>query len=357
MPQDEQMRALVKTHAGPGLEFKEMTEPSPGPNEVKIRVLRAGLCGTDLHIESWDDWAAGMLAPPLIIGHEFYGEIIDLGSAVPSFDGKYDLAPGMRVSVEGHVICGVCRNCRSGRPHVCVNNSSLGVNRDGAFADYVCVPYSNVWVQPDDIDPDLGAIFDPLGNAVHTALTFSIAGDDVMITGCGPIGVMAVAIARHVGARYIVATDVSEFRLEMARKVGADYAINVANERVKPYQDDLGMLLGFDVGMEMSGHPAALKELIDNCQHGAGIAMLGLPSEPFAINWSPVITRMLTIKGIYGREMYDTWYRMMFMLQSSEQLRERIRSVITHRFPAEQWEDAFAAARSGECGKVIMDWS
>jgi len=263
----------------------------------------------------------------------------------------------MRASAEGHVICGVCRNCRSGRPHVCVNTSSMGVNRDGAFADYVCVPYTNVWVQSEDLDPDLGAIFDPLGNAVHTALTFPIAGDDVMITGCGPIGVMAVAIARHVGARFVVATDVSDFRLEMARKAGADYAVNVSRERVAPYQHDLGMLLGFDVGMEMSGSPEALKELIDNCQHGAGIAMLGLPAEPFAIDWGPVITRMLTIKGIYGRQMYDTWYRMSFMLQTSAELRERIRSVITHRFPAQQWQNAFAAARSGQCGKVIMDWS
>ncbi len=350
------MRALVKAEAGPGLLMMDMPEPSPAPDEVKIRVLRAGLCGTDLHIDSWDDWAASMLKPPLIIGHEFYGEIAELGAGVPQYGGTYDLSVGMRVSVEGHVICGVCRNCRSGRPHVCVNTSSLGVNRDGAFADYVCVPYTNVWAQPEDIDPDLGAIFDPLGNAVHTALTFPIAGDDVMITGCGPIGVMATAVARHVGARYIIATDVSEFRLDMARRVGADYAINVTQERVKPYQNELGMMLGFDVGMEMSGSPAALKELIDNCQHGAGIAMLGLPSAPFAVDWGPVITRMLTIKGIYGREMYDTWYRMMFMLQSSEQLRERIRSVITHRFDADHWTDAFAAARSGECGKVIMDW-
>ncbi|MGB3764038.1 MAG: L-threonine 3-dehydrogenase [Ornithinimicrobium sp.] len=351
------MRALVKTHAGPGLELIDVPEPSPAPGEVKIRVLRAGLCGTDLHIEAWDSWAASMLRPPLIVGHEFYGEIVEVGEGVPRGNGKYDLRVGLRVSVEGHVICGVCRNCRSGRPHVCVNTSSLGVNRDGAFADFVCVPHTNVWVQPDDIDPDLGAIFDPLGNAVHTALTFSIAGDDVMITGCGPIGVMAVAIARHVGARYIVATDVSEYRLEMARKVGADHAVNVALERVKPYQSELGMMLGFDVGMEMSGHPAAMKELIDNCQHGAGIALLGLPAAPFEIDWGPVITRMLTIKGIYGREMYDTWYRMMFMLQTSQELRERIRSVITHRFRADQWQDAFAAARTGECGKIVMDWS
>jgi threonine 3-dehydrogenase len=355
--QDVLMRALVKTHAGPGLELLDVPEPSPGVGEVKIRVLRAGLCGTDLHIESWDEWSASMLQPPLTIGHEFYGEIVEIGPGVPRHGGKYDLEVGMRVSAEGHVICGVCRNCRAGRQHMCVQTSSLGVNRDGAFADFVCVPHTNVWVQPEDIDPELGAVFDPLGNAVHTALSFPMSGDDVLVTGAGPIGVMAVAIARHIGARYVVATDVSDFRLGLALAAGADRAVNVSRERVAPVQADLGMAEGFDVALEMSGFPSAMSELIDNCTHGAKIAMLGLPKEPFAIDWGPVITRMLTIKGVYGREMYDTWYRMTFMLQTSEVLRERIRSVITHRFPAEQWADAFAAARSGECGKVIMDWS
>ncbi len=351
------MRALVKTHAGPGLELIDVPAPVPAEGEVKIRVLRAGLCGTDLHIESWDDWAASMLAPPLTVGHELYGEIVELGPGVPQGACKYDLAVGMRVSVEGHVICGVCRNCRAGRQHMCVRTSNLGVNRDGAFADYVCVPHTNVWAQPDDIDPDLGAVFDPLGNAVHTALSFPMSGDDVLITGAGPIGVMAVAIARHIGARYVVATDVSDYRLDLALGAGADRVVNVARDRVAPVQAELGMAEGFDVALEMSGHPSAMTELIDNCTHGAKIAMLGLPAEPFAIDWGPVITRMLTIKGIYGREMYDTWHRMTFMMQTSSVLRDRIRAVITHRYPADRWDEAFAAARSGECGKVIMDWS
>jgi threonine 3-dehydrogenase len=351
------MRALVKTSAAPGLELTDVPEPQVGPGEVKIRVLRAGLCGTDLHIESWDDWAASMLTPPLVVGHEFYGEIVELGDGVPAGGGKYDLQVGLRVSAEGHVICGVCRNCRAGRQQMCVQTSSLGVNRDGAFADYVVLPHTNVWVQPETIDPDLGAVFDPLGNAVHTALSFPMSGEDVLITGAGPIGVMGTAIARHIGARYIVVTDVSDYRLALARAAGADRVVNVGHERVRPVQEELGMAEGFDVGLEMSGIPSALVEMIDNATHGAKIAMLGLPKEPFAVDWGHVITHMLTIRGIYGREMYDTWYRMTFMLQTSQVLRERIRSVVTHRFPAERWAEAFAAARSGECGKVIMDWS
>ncbi|WP_131103812.1 L-threonine 3-dehydrogenase [Ornithinimicrobium sufpigmenti] len=349
------MRALVKPSAGPGLVLTDVPEPSPGPDEVKIRVLRAGLCGTDLHIEAWDDWAASMLVPPLVVGHEFYGEIVELGEGVPG--DRYGLQVGQRCSVEGHVICGRCRNCRAGRRHMCVNTSNLGVNRDGCFADYVVVPHSNVWVQPELIDPDLGAVFDPLGNAVHTALSFPLEGEDVLITGAGPIGVMAAAVARHAGSRYVVVTDVSAPRLEQARAVGADLAVDVSRERVADAQRRLGMTEGFDVVLEMSGSPHAMSELIDNCTHGAKVAMLGLPAEPYAIDWGKVITHMITLKGIYGREMYETWYKMTAMLQTSELLRDRIRSVITHRFPAEQWEDAFAAARSGEVGKVIMDWS
>ena len=354
------MRALVKTSAGPGLELLDVPEPSPGPDEVKIRVLRAGLCGTDLHIESWDDTAAEMVDPPLVLGHEFYGEIVEIGEAVEQSTGsgdRFGLRVGQRCSVEGHVICGACRNCRAGRRHMCVRTSNLGVHRDGCFADYVVVPASNVWVQPDLIDPELGAIFDPLGNAVHTALSFPMSGEDVLITGAGPIGVMATAIARHVGARYVVVTDVSDARLRLAKAAGADRVVNVSRERIAAAQRSLGMAEGFDVALEMSGNPQAVAELIENCNHGAKIALLGLPSEPFAIDGAKVITHMLTLKGIYGREMYDTWYKMTFMLQSSKQLREAIRSVITHRFPAEQWADAFAAARAAEGGKVIMDWS
>ena len=350
------MRALVKTSAGPGLELIDVPEPEPGPDEVKIRVLRAGLCGTDLHIESWDGTAAEMVDPPLVVGHEFYGEIVAVGEAVPD-DHRYGLRVGQRCSVEGHVVCGTCRNCRAGRQQMCVRTSNLGVNRDGCFADYVVVPHTNVWVQPDLIDPELGAIFDPLGNAVHTALSFPMSGEDVLITGCGPIGVMATAIARHVGARYVVVTDVSDARLALARAVGADRVVNVSRERIADAQRDLGMVEGFDVALEMSGNPLAVTELIENCNHGAKVALLGLPTEPLPIDGVKVITHMPTLKGLYGRAMYDTWYKMTFMLQSSETLRDAIRSVITHRFTAEQWADAFAAARSAEGGKVIMDWS
>lgn len=350
------MRALVKPTAGPGLELMDVPEPQPGLGEVKIRVLRAGLCGTDLHIESWDDWAAGMLAPPLVVGHEFYGEIVELGEGVPT-DDRYGLRVGDRCSVEGHVVCGHCRNCRAGRRHMCVNTSNLGVNRDGCFADYVVVPHTNVWRQPELIDPDLGAVFDPLGNAVHTALSFPLEGEDVLITGAGPIGVMAAAVARHAGARYVVVTDLSDERLALGRAAGADVVVNVGRERIRGAQEQLGMSEGFDVVLEMSGSARAMSELIDNCTHGAKVAMLGLPSAPFEIDWGKVITHMITLKGIYGREMYETWYKMTAMLQTSELLRDRVRSVITHRYPAEQWQDAFAAARSGEVGKVIMDWS
>ena len=350
------MRALVKPRPGPGLELMEVPEPSPGLGEVKIRVLRAGLCGTDLHIEGWDDWAASMLRPPLIVGHEFYGEVVEVGEGVPD-DERYGLRPGQRVSVEGHVVCGHCRNCRAGRRHMCVNTSNLGVNRDGCFADYVVVPHTNVWVQPDLIDPDLGAVFDPLGNAVHTALSFPLEGEDVLITGAGPIGVMAAAVVRHAGARHVVVTDVSAPRLELAAASGADLVVDVSAERIADAQARLGMTEGFDVVLEMSGSPQAMAELIDNCTHGARVAMLGLPSEPYAIDWGKVITHMITLKGIYGREMYETWYKMTAMLQTSQVLRDRVRSVITHRFPAEQWQDAFDAARSGEVGKVILDWS
>ncbi|RIK15751.1 MAG: L-threonine 3-dehydrogenase [Acidobacteria bacterium] len=350
------MRALVKPAPGPGLELTDVPEPEPGPGEVKIRVLRAGLCGTDLHIEAWDDWAASMLRPPLVMGHEFYGEIVALGEGVPD-DERYGLRVGQRVSVEGHVVCGHCRNCRAGRRHMCVNTSNLGVNRDGCFADYVVVPHSNVWVQPDLIDPDLGAVFDPLGNAVHTALSFPLEGEDVLITGAGPIGVMATAVVRHAGARHVVVSDLSDARLAQARSAGADVVVNVGRERIRDAQEQLGMTEGFDVVLEMSGSPRAMAELIDNCTHGARVAMLGLPSAPFEIDWGKVITHMITLKGIYGREMYETWYKMTAMLQTSQVLRDRVRSVITHRYPAEQWQEAFDAARSGEVGKVIMDWS
>ena len=345
------MRALTKLTAGPGLELVDRPEPECGPAEVKIRVLRAGLCGTDLHLQQWDDWAAETVRPPLVIGHEFYGEVVEVGETVT------DVVVRDRVSGEGHVVCGTCRNCRAGRRHVCINTSGVGVNRDGAFADYVVIPAMNVWVHPPDLDPDLGAVFDPFGNATHTALQWPMVGEDVVITGAGPIGVMAAAIARHAGARHIVVTDVSDDRLELARGVGADLAVNVARADLADAQEELGMKEGFDIGFEMSGSPAALADMIDNLTHGARVSLLGLPSEDFAINWGKVITHMITLKGIYGREMFDTWYAMSSMLQTSETLRRSVTSVITHRFPAAEWEAAFETARSGRCGKVVMDWS
>ena len=346
-----QVRALVKTTPGPGLELCDVPEPTVGPGEVKIRVLRAGLCGTDLHLEQWDDWAASTVRPPMTIGHEFYGEVVEIGHDVDS------VAVGQRASGEGHIVCGTCRNCRAGRRHMCIHTQGVGVNRDGAFADYVVIPASNVWVQPDQLDPDLAAVFDPLGNATHTALSFPMAGEDVVITGAGPIGVMAAALARHVGARHVVVTDISEYRLDLAKNAGADLVVNATRSNLSEAMRQLGMKEGFDVGLEMSGVPSAFEDMLANMNHGGRVAMLGLPKNPFPIDWGRVITHMITIKGIYGREMYDTWYAMSSMLGNSEVLRERIASVITHRFPADRWRDAFAAARSGQCGKVIMDWS
>ena len=345
------VRALVKMQAGPGLGLVEVPEPVTGPSDVKLRVLRAGLCGTDLHLEAWDEWAASTVVPPMTIGHEFYGEVVEVGEDVDS------VRVGQRASGEGHIVCGTCRNCRAGRRHMCINTRGVGVNRDGAFADFVVIPASNVWVQPDDLDPDLGAVFDPLGNAVHTALQFPMAGEDVVITGAGPIGVMAAALARHVGARHVVVTDISDYRLGLAKGAGADLVVNATTSNLREAMATLGMREGFDIGLEMSGVPSAVEDMLATMNHGGRVAMLGLPKDPFPVDWGKVITHMITIKGIYGREMYDTWYAMSSMLGSSAVLRERIASVITHRFGAEQWQDAFAAARSGQCGKVIMDWS
>ena len=345
------MRALVKTGPGPGLEMIDVTEPTPGPREVKIRVLRAGLCGTDLHLHDWDPWAAETVRPPMVVGHEFSGLVAEVGADVT------DVEVGQLVSGEGHIVCGRCRNCRAGRRHLCKNTQGIGVNRDGAFADYVVLPASNVWVQPEDFDPDLAAVFDPLGNATHTTLSFPLAGEDVVVTGAGPIGVMAVAIARHVGARYIAVTDLSPERLELAKAAGADICVNPAEGDLREAMNDLGMREGFDVGLEMSGAPPAVGAMIDHMNHGGRIAMLGLPKEPYPVNWGKVITHMITIKGIYGREMYDTWYAMSSMLSTSRALRDAVTSVITHRFTATDWQDAFDTARSGRCGKVVMDWS
>lgn len=343
------MRALRKVSAGPGLELVDIPEPECGDKDVKIRVLRAGLCGTDLHLHDYDEWAVGALQVPQTIGHEFFGEVVEVGADVDH------VRVGDRVSGEGHVVCGTCRNCRAGRRHMCINTIGIGVNTDGAFADHVVIPATNAWVQPDGIDPDLGALFDPLGNATHTALQWNMVGEDVVITGAGPIGVMATAIARHAGARRVVVTDMSAERLALASAAGADLVVDVSTGgSLAAAQEALGMAEGFDIGLEMSGAPKAVEDMLANLNHGGRVAMLGLPKEPYAVDWGRVITHMITIKGIYGREMFETWYLMGAMLATSPDLAGAVSSVITHRFPLEEWDQAFATARSGHCGKVVL---
>ena len=340
------MRALVKQEAGPGLVMTEVPEPEIGINDVLIRVDRTGICGTDLHIEEWNEWAQQAVPVPLVIGHEFVGEIIDVGSNVK------DYGPGDLVSGEGHVVCGRCRNCMAGRRHLCADATGIGVNRPGAFAELIALPVTNVWHHDASIDRDVAAIFDPFGNAVHSALQFPVLGEDVLITGAGPIGLMAAAVVRHAGARYVVITDVNPYRLELARKMGVTVALDVREGSLAETQAALGMKEGFDVGLEMSGNPAALRDMVENLSHGASIALLGLPEEPFAIDWNTVIFDQLTIRGVYGRELYETWYMMTVMLQSGLD----ISPVITHRFPAERFEEAFDAIRTGETGKVLLYW-
>lgn len=350
------MRALRKMAAAPGLELCEIPEPTPGFGEVKIRVMRAGLCGTDIHLFNWDGGAPGSLTPPMTLGHEFYGEIVEVGPGVVEGHGRDELHVGQRVSVEGHIVCGRCRNCRAGRRHMCIRTIGIGVNRDGGFADYVVVPAANVWVQSDIIDPDLGALFDPFGNAVHSCQQAELTGQDVLITGAGPIGVMCAALARHAGARHVVITDVNDERLELARRAGADVAVNITQQTLLEVMEKLSIREGFDVGLEMSGAPGGMTTLIDHCTHGATLALLGLPQGAFPINWNQVITHMLTIKGVYGREMFDTWYLASYVMETSPELPESVRSIITHRFAPEEWETAFEVAASGAAGKVIIDW-
>ncbi|MEC4017633.1 L-threonine 3-dehydrogenase [Streptomyces sp. H27-D2] len=341
------MKALAKTVAGPGIELTEVPTPRAAAGEVLIKVLRTGICGTDLHIESWDAWAAKSVRAPLVLGHEFVGEVADVGS------GVRDVSPGDIVSGEGHLVCGKCRNCMAGRRHLCIRTVGLGVHTDGAFADYVVLPESNVWVHRHPIDLDIAAIFDPFGNAVHTALAFPVLGEDVLITGAGPIGMMAAAVARHAGARSVVITDVSEYRLDLARKMGVTVALDVSAGRIPEVMPELRMSEGFDVGMEMSGRADALQDMIAAMGPGGRIAILGLPTGDVPVDMATVVTRMLTLRGIYGREMYDTWYAMSVLLQSGLDLSP----VITHRFGYEQHAQAFAAARSGQCGKVVIDWT
>jgi threonine 3-dehydrogenase len=340
------MRAIVKTRPGPGLEMLEVPEPEIGINDVLIRVERTGICGTDLHIEEWNEWAQQAVPAPLVIGHEFVGEVVEVGSNVNDF------APGEVVSGEGHVVCGRCRNCMAGRRHLCADTKGIGVNRPGAFAELIALPMTNVWHHDPGVDRDVAAIFDPFGNALHTALQFPVLGEDVLITGAGPIGLMAAAVVRHAGARHVVITDVIPYRLELARTLGVSVALDVREGSVAETQAKLGMKEGFDVGLEMSGNPAALRDMLQNMSHGGRVAMLGIPDGPFEVDWSTVIFDQLTIRGVYGRQMYETWYMMTVMLQSGLD----ITPVITHRFPADRFEEAFAAIRTGETGKVLLDW-
>jgi len=340
------MKALVKSRPERGLWLEEVPEPEFGINDVKIRVLLTGICGTDLHIYEWDDWAKSTIPVPLVIGHEFVGEIVAVGSNVA------DYRVGELVSGEGHVICGRCRNCLAGRRHLCAHTKGVGVNRPGAFAEYIVLPMSNIWKHNPKIKPEIAAIFDPFGNAVHTALAFPVLGEDVLITGAGPIGLMAAAVVRHAGARHVVISDLNPYRLALAEKMGVTLAVDPRKTPLQEVQQQLGMQEGFDVGLEMSGAPAAFSEMLANMSHGAKIAMLGIPASEMSIDWHRVIFNMLTIRGIYGREMYETWYKMTVMLESGLD----ISPVITHRFSWRDYEQGFKAMETGNTGKVILDW-
>jgi threonine 3-dehydrogenase len=341
------MKALVKSQRARGLTLEDIPEPEIGINDVLIRVSHTGICGTDLHIYEWDEWAQATIPVPMAIGHEFVGEIVEVGSNVNDFH------PGEVVSGEGHVVCGRCRNCLAGRRHLCAHTRGVGVNRPGAFAQFIALPMTNIWRHAPNISREVAAIFDPFGNAVHTALSFPVLGEDVLVTGAGPIGLMAVAIARHAAARHIVVTDLNPFRLHLARKMGATLAINPTTTSLADAQKQLGMQEGFDVGLEMSGNPSAFRDMIANMSHGAKIAMLGIPAKDMPIDWRQVIFNMLTIKGIYGREMYETWYKMTVMLESGLD----ITPVITHRLDFRDFEKGFEAMRTGNSGKVILDWT
>jgi threonine 3-dehydrogenase len=340
------VKALVKSKSEPGLWLEDVEMPRIGINDVLIRVLRTGICGTDVHIYQWDEWARQTIPVPMAIGHEFVGRIVETGSNVNDF------FPGDLVSGEGHVTCGRCRNCLAGRRHLCASTKGVGVNRPGAFAEYIVLPMTNLWRHHESVPLDVAAIFDPFGNAVHTALTFPVLGEDVLITGAGPIGIMAAAVARHAGARFTVITDVNPYRLELARRMGVTLAVDVRETRLADVQKQLGMTEGFDVGLEMSGSPAAFRDMLANMSHGARIAMLGIPSQEMPIDWRTVIFNMLTVKGIYGREMYETWYKMTVMLQSGLD----ITPAITHRYRYTDFAEGFEVMASGRSGKVILSW-
>ena len=340
------MKALIKKHSGEGLWLEDIPKPEVGPSDVLIKVDRTGICGTDLHIYKWDDWASKTVPTPMVIGHEFVGEIVEAGENVRDF------RIGEIVSGEGHVVCGHCRNCMAGRRHLCNDTAGIGVTRPGAFAEYIALPQTNVWAHKPEINRNVASIFDPFGNATHSALSFPVLGEDVLITGAGPIGIMSAAIVRHAGARHVVITDVNQYRLDLAKKMGVTCAVNIKKEKLANVQQELGMEEGFDVGLEMSGNPDAFNDMLVNMCHGGKIAMLGIPKNDMAIDWNIVVFNMLTIKGIYGREMYETWYKMTVMLESGLD----IAPVITHRFDYEDYEKGFDKALSGKSGKVILNW-
>ena len=340
------MQALVKRESAEGLHLEEVPEPEVGHDDVLIQVRKAGICGTDLHIYKWDDWASKTVPIPLVVGHEFVGKVVEVGSGVTDF------RVGEIVSGEGHVVCGRCRNCMAGRRHLCNDTAGIGVTRPGAFAERIVLPMTNVWAHGSDVNEDVASIFDPFGNAVHSALSFPVLGEDVLVTGAGPIGIISAAIARHAGARHVVITDVNNYRLGLAKRMGVTRAVNVANESLADTQKELGMDEGFDVGLEMSGNPSAFNDMLANMCHGGKIAMLGIPKKEMAIDWNTVVFNMLTIKGIYGREMYETWYKMTVMLEGGLD----IAPVITHRFKFTDFQQGFETALSGESGKVILEW-
>ena len=341
------MKALVKRNSEPGLWLEDVEMPAVGINDVLIKVFRTGICGTDLHIYNWDAWAQETVPVPMVVGHEFVGEVVDVGSNV------VDFSAGDIVSGEGHVVCGRCRNCFAGRRHLCNDTKGIGVNRPGAFAEFIALPMTNVWKHAPSIDLDMATLFDPFGNAVHTALSFPVLGEDVLITGAGPIGCMAAAVCKFSGARNVVITDLNPYRLELALKMGATRAVNVLQEDLRKVQNDIGMNGGFDVGLEMSGSPAAFRSMLENMFHGGRIAMLGIPSEQMPIDWNKVVFNMLTIKGIYGREMYETWYKMTVLLQSGLD----ISPVLTHRFDVEDFKEGFEVMQNGDSGKVLLEWA
>ncbi|RUO50321.1 L-threonine 3-dehydrogenase [Pseudidiomarina aquimaris] len=340
------MKALAKLHAEPGIWMTDAEKPEYGYNDLLIKIKKTAICGTDVHIYKWDEWSQQTIPVPMVVGHEYVGEVAAMGDGVRGFE------LGDRVSGEGHITCGHCRNCRAGRRHLCRNTVGVGVNRPGAFAEYLVIPAENAFKLPDDISDDLAAIFDPFGNAVHTALAFDLVGEDVLITGAGPIGIMAAAVARHVGARHVVITDVNPYRLDLALKMGATRAVDVSKEKLKDVMTELGMKEGFDVGLEMSGVPSAFSQMLETMNHGGKIAMLGIPPQSVAIDWNQVIFKGLTIKGIYGREMFETWYKMASLLQSGLDLSP----ILTHHLPVDEFEKGFEIMISGQSGKVVLDW-